>query len=86
VRGRADPHAGRRAAAWPRRGCWRRDDGRLLAYSANWASEQEARDALAQLPDDSGPLQSGNGPAWIGTLQLAGRGHDVAAHRQGRGA
>ncbi|GAB3760055.1 ATP-binding protein [Ramlibacter monticola] len=58
------------------------DDGRLLAYSANWASEQEARDALAQLPVDSGALQSGNGPAWIGTLQLADRGHDVAAHRQ----
>ncbi|MFI4927849.1 MAG: hypothetical protein ACHP7E_09210, partial [Burkholderiales bacterium] len=33
------------------------DTGRLLAYSANWESEQEAQEALAILPVDSGRLQ-----------------------------
>jgi light-regulated signal transduction histidine kinase (bacteriophytochrome) len=59
------------------------DDGRLLAYSANWESEQEAKDAVTHLAVDSGPLQPGHGPAWIGTLPLAGRSHDVTAHRAG---
>jgi chemotaxis family two-component system sensor kinase Cph1 len=58
-------------------------DGRLLAYSANWASAEEVRDALALLPVDTGRLQAGHGPAWLGTLPLAGRSHDAAAHRQG---
>jgi chemotaxis family two-component system sensor kinase Cph1 len=58
-------------------------DGRLLAYSANWPAAQEVRDALALLPVDTGRLQAGHGPAWLGTLPLAGRSHDAAAHRQG---
>ncbi|MEJ8835898.1 ATP-binding protein [Ramlibacter sp. AN1133] len=58
-------------------------DGRLLACSANWASEEEAKDAIARLPIDSGPLQAGHGPAWLGTLALGGSSFDVAAHRQG---
>jgi chemotaxis family two-component system sensor kinase Cph1 len=58
-------------------------DGRLLAYSGNWDSEAQVKEAIAQLPVDSGPLQAGHGPAWLGTLPLAGRVHDVAAHRHG---
>ncbi|GAB3667659.1 ATP-binding protein [Ramlibacter alkalitolerans] len=58
-------------------------DGRLLAYSSNWASAEEAQEAIARLPVDSGSLQAGHGPAWLGTLALAGRDHDAAAHRQG---
>lgn len=59
------------------------DTGALLAYSANWRSEEEVRQAIALLPVDSGPLQQEHGPAWIGSLPLDGRSHDVAAHRQG---
>src|SRR5436190_1043270 len=58
-------------------------DGRLLAYSANWAGEQEVKDAIALLPIDSGRLVEGSGPAWIGSLPLHGRTYDAAAHRQG---
>ena len=43
------------------------DSGRLLAYSANWPSEAAVRDAVALLPIDSGRLQPGTGPAWIGS-------------------
>ena len=59
------------------------DSGRLLAYSANWPSEQAVRDAVALLPIDSGRLQPGTGPAWIGSLPLEGRSFDATAHRQG---
>lgn len=59
------------------------DDGRLLAYSANWPGEDAVRAALSVLPVDSGRLQSGNGPAWIGSLPMEGRSFDAAAHRQG---
>jgi light-regulated signal transduction histidine kinase (bacteriophytochrome) len=59
------------------------DSGRLLAYSANWPSEDAVRQALGMLPVDSGRLQTGTGPAWVGTLPLDGRTHDVSAHRQG---
>lgn len=57
--------------------------GRLLAFSANWAGEDEVREALALLPVDGARLQSGAGPAWMGSMPLAGRTCDVAAHRQG---
>lgn len=60
------------------------DTGRLLAYSANWESEHAAQEALAILPVDSGPLQPGNGPMWIGSLPFAGRSWDAAAHWQGQ--
>lgn len=56
-------------------------DARLLAYSANWASEEEARQAAAVLPVDSNRLQPGTGPAWIGALPLQGHSYDAAAHR-----
>lgn len=59
------------------------DTGKLLAYSANWDSEQAVRQALGTLPVDSGRLQPGNGPSWLGSLPLDGRTHDAAAHRQG---
>lgn len=59
------------------------DSGAVLAYSANWPSEQAARDAIASLPVDSGRLQPGHGPSWIGTLPIDGQAHDVGAHRQG---
>lgn len=59
------------------------DSGRLLAYSANWPSEKAVRDALATLPVDSGRLQPGHGPTWVGTLPVDGRTFDVEAHRQG---
>ena len=59
------------------------DSGRLLAYSGNWASQQAVQDALARLPVDRGALQPGQGPAWIGSVPLDGRTHDVSAHRQG---
>ena len=59
------------------------DSGRLLAYSANWDSEAAVREALSMLPVDSGRLQHGTGPAWVGSLPLEGRTHDVAAHRVG---
>ena len=59
------------------------DSGELLAYSANWPGEDAVRQALATLPIDSGRLQEGTDPAWVGTLPLAGITFDVAAHRQG---
>lgn len=59
------------------------DTGRLQAYSANWESEAAARQALSTLPIDSGRLQAGHGPTWMGTLPMAGRTYDAAAHRQG---
>jgi two-component system, chemotaxis family, sensor kinase Cph1 len=59
------------------------DSGRLLAYSANWPSQDAAHQALSLLPVDTGRLRSGHGPAWIGNLPLEGRTLDVAAHRQG---
>ena len=59
------------------------DQGRLLAFSANWAGEDEAREAIAALPIDSGHLADGAHPTWIGTVQLQGRAWDVAAHRTG---
>ncbi|HEX7890051.1 MAG TPA: ATP-binding protein [Ramlibacter sp.] len=59
------------------------DSGKVLAYSANWPSEKAARDAIAGLPVDSGRLQPGRGPSWIGTLPVDGRSYDVAAHREG---
>jgi chemotaxis family two-component system sensor kinase Cph1 len=59
------------------------DSGQLLAYSANWNSEEAVRQALATLPVDSGRLQPATDPAWVGTLPLAGATFDVAAHRQG---
>lgn len=58
-------------------------DGRLLAYSANWEAEDAVHAALALLPVDGARLQPGSGPAWIGSMPLAGRSWDVAAHRQG---
>lgn len=59
------------------------DTGRLLAYSANWPSEESVRHALGTVPVDSGRLQPGSAPAWVGSLPVDGRSHDVAAHRQG---
>lgn len=59
------------------------DTGRLQAFSANWDSEAEARQALATLAIDSGRLQDGHGPTWMGTLPIGGRTYDAAAHRQG---
>jgi len=59
------------------------DTGRLAAYSANWPSEEAVRQALATLPVDSGRLQAGNGPSWLGSLPIEGRTWDAAAHRQG---
>lgn len=58
-------------------------DGRLLAFSANWQREEAVAVALATLPVEPGRLPAGNGPAWMGTLPLEGRTHDVTAHRQG---
>jgi light-regulated signal transduction histidine kinase (bacteriophytochrome) len=58
-------------------------DGRLLAYSANWPSEEAARRAADLLPVGFAPLQPGHGPAWIGTLPIEGRTYDLTAHRQG---
>lgn len=58
------------------------DTGALVAYSANWPSEEAVRQALAILPVDSGRLQPGQGPAWVGSLPLEGRTYDAAAHRQ----
>lgn len=59
------------------------DTGALVAYSANWPDEEAVRQALAMLPVDSGRLQTGQGPAWVGSLPLEGRTYDAAAHRQG---
>lgn len=59
------------------------DTGQLLAYSANWPGEEAVRQALSMLPVDSGRMQSGQGPAWIGSLPIEGRTYDAAAHRQG---
>jgi chemotaxis family two-component system sensor kinase Cph1 len=59
------------------------DAGTLRAYSANWASEADVRQALSTLTVDGARLQAGHGPTWIGTLPLQGRSYDVAAHRQG---
>ena len=53
---------------------------RLLAYSANWASEEAVRQALALLPVDTGRLQQGNGPAWLGGVHLDGCSFDATAH------
>jgi two-component system, chemotaxis family, sensor kinase Cph1 len=76
VPGAIQPH-GRVAVLAP-------DTGRLLAYSANWESEQAAQEALSILPVDSGRLQPGTGPTWIGSLPFAGRTWDAAAHWQGQ--
>lgn len=57
-------------------------DGRLQAYSANWEGEDAVQAALHLLPIDSARL-TGTGPSWIGSMPLAGRSWDVAAHRQG---
>lgn len=59
------------------------DTGRLVAYSANWPDEEAVRQALATLPVDTGRLQPGHGPAWVGSLPLEGRTYDAAAHCQG---
>ncbi|MBE7368355.1 ATP-binding protein [Ramlibacter pallidus] len=59
------------------------NSGRLLAHSANWPTQEAVHQALSTLPIDTGRLQAGSGPAWIGTLPLDGRTYDVAAHRQG---
>jgi chemotaxis family two-component system sensor kinase Cph1 len=59
------------------------DSGRLLAFSANWPSEDVVRQAVSQLPVDAGRLQQGTGPSWIGSLSLEGRTLDVTAHLQG---
>lgn len=59
------------------------DTGRLVAYSANWESEESVRQAVGMVPADSNRLQPGNGPAWLGSLPLGGRTFDAAAHRQG---
>lgn len=56
-------------------------DGRLLAFSANWPSQEAVREALALLPVDSGRMQPGTSPAWVGSVALDGQPHDVAAHR-----
>jgi light-regulated signal transduction histidine kinase (bacteriophytochrome) len=58
-------------------------DGALLAFSANWAGADEAREAVNALPIAGGALADGAGPSWVGTLQLHGRAWDVTAHRQG---
>ena len=58
-------------------------DGRLLALSANWTGEQQVREALSVLPVDSGRLQPGRTPTWLGSLPLDGRTFDVTAHVQG---
>jgi light-regulated signal transduction histidine kinase (bacteriophytochrome) len=55
----------------------------LLAYSANCDSEEAAHHALSILPVDSGRLQQGTGPAWLGSVPFDGRTWDVAAHWQG---
>lgn len=57
--------------------------GKLLAFSANWPSEDAAQAALSTLPVDSGRLQPGAGPAWVGSLPMEGRSFDAAAHLQG---
>lgn len=57
-------------------------DARLQAYSANWEGEDAAQAALHVLPIDGARL-TGTGPAWIGSMPLAGRSWDVAAHRRG---
>lgn len=59
------------------------DSGRLVAYSANWPSEQAVRQAVSLVPVDGGRLQAGSGPSWVGSLPLDGRTHDASAHRQG---
>ena len=59
------------------------DSGRLLAYSANWPSEDAVRQAVSLLPADAGRMQPGTGPSWIGSLPMAGRAFDATAHRQG---
>lgn len=61
------------------------DDGRLIAYSANWASEEEVRHAIALVPVDGAPLRPGSGPAWIGSLPLDGHTYDASAHRDAQG-
>ncbi|MCC2632402.1 MAG: histidine kinase [Ramlibacter sp.] len=58
-------------------------DGRLLAHSANWPGAAAVADALRALPVDPARLQSGDAPAWIGTIPIDGRNWDVGAHRQG---
>lgn len=58
-------------------------DGRLLAFSANWGDESAAREAVAAMPVAPTDLQPGHGPSWLGTVMLAGHSHDAAAHRQG---
>ena len=58
-------------------------DGKLLAYSANWPSEDAARRAADMLPLDLDRLPTQTSPAWLGNLPLEGRTHDVAAHRVG---
>ncbi|MCG2593640.1 ATP-binding protein [Ramlibacter sp. XY19] len=58
-------------------------DGALLAFSANWAGADEAREAAAALPIDANVLVDGAGPSWVGSLQWQSRAWDVTAHRQG---
>jgi chemotaxis family two-component system sensor kinase Cph1 len=58
-------------------------EARLLAFSANWEGEAQARAAAAVLPFDAGRLPPGQGPSWIGSLPLQGGSFDVSAHRSG---
>ncbi len=56
-------------------------DGRLLAYSANWPSDEAVRRATGMLPLDPKRLPAQTSPAWLGSVPLDGLTHDAAAHR-----
>lgn len=56
-------------------------DGRLVAYSANFADLGEARRALAALEDRWRGPQAGEPPMPLGTLALGGQAVQASAHR-----
>jgi two-component system, chemotaxis family, sensor kinase Cph1 len=59
-------------------------DGRLEAWSANWRDSDRAAEAAAMVRDRLPELQSGDGPAALGRIELHGTPLDVIGHLSGQ--
>ncbi len=58
--------------------------GQLVAYSANWVSEDAARQAVSPLLGQIPALSPGDAPAPLGQWQAGGRLMETSAHRTGK--
>ena len=59
------------------------DDGRVVAFSANWRDAAERDGALAALDPATMSVPDGESPAPLGSATIDGREMDVSAHRLG---